>query len=117
MPTYKNTDLSDLHLKHTKARMGVLGILNKEDVPLDALEIYSMLKREGIAVNQATIYRILDVFFKKGIINRLELQEGKFRFELPKGEHHHLVCENCGSIEDFSDCSIGKLEKEIQKKK
>ncbi len=113
----KNTVLSGLNLKNTKARSGVLEILNQRKTPLDAGEIALHLKREGVETNLATVYRILDISYKKGLVDRLEFQEGKFRFELPKGEHHHLICENCGAIEDFSDCSLSDLEKEIGKKK
>lgn len=104
-------------LKHTKGREKILQILQKEDAPVDVMHIGSHLKQEEIQLNESTLYRILESFYQKGIVDRFEFQEGKFRYELRGSDHHHLICELCGAIEDFSDCSIKTLEKEIRKKK
>ena len=60
---------------------------------------------------------MLDAFLTHGIITRIEFQEGKFRYELTGEEHHHLLCSNCGKIEDISDCNLSGLEEEIRQKK
>lgn len=104
-------------LKQTKARQALLQILAREDRPLDVLELTDFLKKESVEVDQATVYRILDIFQKKGIISRFEFQEGKFRYEISGNDHHHLVCEACGKIQDISDCNIPDLEEDIFKKK
>jgi Fur family ferric uptake transcriptional regulator len=111
------TILSSVKLKSTTARTGVLDILVKADQPLGVPEIADGLKRQGIEVDRATLYRILEVFFQRGIVTKLELQEGKFRYELAGSDHHHLICERCGAIADISDCDSKKWEKEIKRKK
>ena len=58
------------------------------------------------------------MFQEKGLVKQISFNEGKFRYELSnKEDHHHLICESCGKIEDISDCNIPDLEKEINKKK
>jgi Fur family ferric uptake transcriptional regulator len=58
------------------------------------------------------------MFTEKGLTKQIQLQEGKFRYELATAaEHHHLVCTKCGDIQDISDCNIDGLEKDIEKKK
>ncbi len=109
--------LSTAGLKQTRARHALIRIFTVENRPLDVPEILSLLKKEKISVDQATVYRILDVFLQKEIIDRFEFQEGKFRYELAGTEHHHLICESCGRIDDVSDCGIPSLEEEILRKK
>ena len=109
--------LQQAELKVTGARLAVLSYLTHSDKPLDADSIYQHLKREHDEVDMVTIYRILDSFYQKGLVKRLEFGEGKFRYEKMGEDHHHLICENCGRIEDMSDCNITELEKEITKKK
>ncbi len=105
-------------MRTTPARLAVLGFLNENPNPLSADVIFDHLMSEHDHADRATIYRILEIFFQKGIIKRLELGEGKYRYELAgRRDHHHLVCESCGKIEDVSDCNITELEDEIAQKK
>ncbi len=104
-------------LKKTKGRRAVLEILEEEASPVDVAHIYTHLQEKKLSLDQATVYRILDTFLQRGVVRRFEFGEGKFRYEISGEDHHHLICERCGAIEDISDCGIGTLEKEIQKKK
>ncbi len=105
-------------LRNTKGRSDVLKVLEDEKVPVDVSHIQQHLDEKAVRVDPATVYRILDAFYKNGIVQRFDFQEGKFRYEIAsKQDHHHLICESCGSIEDISDCNIKELEKEIGKKK
>ncbi len=119
LKTHNHKDeLRDVALKATPARMAILDFLEKEHRPVDVPALLSYLTKSDIDIDQATVYRILDKFYKGNIIKRLEFQEGKFRYEITHtDDHHHLICEQCGAIEDISDCGIEVLEKEINKKK
>lgn len=106
------------NLKVTHARTAVLQLLSDQDAPIDVGGIVNHLQKQRVDADKVTVYRILDAFVKKGLVERLEFGEGKFRFELSdRRKHHHLICEQCGNIEDISDCNIAILEKEIAKKK
>lgn len=104
-------------LRNTKTRLQVLELLFAHKRPLDATEIFDLLRKQNCIVDQVTIYRILEVFSQKGLVERLQLQEGKFRYELAGEEHHHLICSECGKIEDISDCGLDQMEKTIKRKK
>lgn len=110
--------LQQAALKSTSARLAILRFLDEASVPQTADEIFAHLQEEHPeGTDRATVYRILDTFYKKGLIQRLEFSEGKYRFELAGEDHHHLICERCGKIEDISDCGIAMWEDEIQQKK
>lgn len=111
------TKLLNKHdLKITQARISLLELMEKESKPLDSQFLIDTLKL-GLQVDRVTIFRILNVLTEHGILKRLEFGEGKARYELNTKDHHHLICQNCGSIEDISDCNIDALEKEIIRKK
>ena len=116
MLQYRNA-LQKADLKITNARLAILSYLSSANQPLDADSIYQHLQQEHDRVDKVTVYRVLDSFFQKGLITRLDFQEGKFRYEKNDREHHHLICEQCGRIEDMSDCKIEEFQQGIAEKK
>lgn len=108
--------MADL-IKRTPARRKVMEFLSNSNAPVDILDIYAFLKKEKLSTNKVTVYRIIDFLHTNGIIERLEFGEGKFRYEIKKGDHHHLVCKKCGSVADIEDKFMHSLEKEIYETK
>ena len=112
------TELNEVDLRATPARLALMSLLEKSDKPLDVKEMIDFLDKKDLKTDPATVFRIVNMFTEKGLVKPVQLNEGKFRYELKdKADHHHLVCEKCGDIEDISDCNISALEKEIEKKK
>jgi Fe2+ or Zn2+ uptake regulation protein len=57
------------------------------------------------ALPQSSAYRNLAVLEQAGVIRRVITDDDFARFELDEGlteHHHHLVCSNCGRIEDVA---------------
>jgi len=68
-------------------------------------------------VGLATVYRVLTQFEQAGLLARQHFETGKAVFELNQGGHHdHLVCLQCGKVEEFYDPEIEKRQTEIAKK-
>lgn len=112
------TELNEANLRATPARLALMELLETTDKPLDVQTMIAFLEHRSIKADPATVFRIVNMFTEKGIVKPIQLHEGKFRYELSnKADHHHLVCEKCGEIEDISDCNIDALEKEIERKK
>ncbi len=102
-------------LKVTAARMAVLETLKKADKPVDSQYLIDELS-ETLGVDRVTIFRIVNALTEKDIIRKLEFREGKSRYELNTKDHHHIICEKCGKIEDVLGCGVKELEEEIGKK-
>ena len=71
-----------------------------------AQEIFDGIREQGGRVGIASVYRALDQLVELDLVQRVELGDGIARFEPshPDGEHHHhLVCDDCGKVEPFSD--------------
>lgn len=107
----------DYGIKSTNSRNAVMEIIINNKSPLDANEILEGLRKKGLSTDQATVYRILNTFYEKGIVKRIEIGEGKYRYEIEKAHHHHLVCTNCGRIEDIEIDLTEDFDREISIKK
>ncbi len=101
-------------LRATQPRVRVLAVLEQSEYPLSVADIESMLKRPK--VDQVTIYRTLETFVQAGLVNHVELHQGRSFFELAtRGHHHHLVCRGCGRVEDVEECGMDAIEKKVIK--
>ncbi|MEK7187280.1 MAG: Fur family transcriptional regulator [Patescibacteria group bacterium] len=90
--------------KATTPRLAVLNILQKEKNPLSAQDIIDILKNE---MDKATVYRILKALKEKGLIRQVDLRHNHAHYEITSDtEHHHLVCTECGRVEDVHDCGV-----------
>ena len=105
--------LRNKNLRVTRARVAVLEMLSQRKKPIDVIEIENYLDQKKIQVDQVTIYRMLDAFLEKKLITRLDFQEGKFRYEFFSSDHHHLICEDCGQIQDIDMCPVEEIENQI----
>jgi len=84
---------------------------------MSAEDVYKALIAEGLDVGLATVYRVLTQFEQAGLLARQHFETGKAVFELNQGGHHdHLVCLQCGRVEEFYDGEIEKRQHEIAKK-
>ena len=109
------TDLKASGLKATLPRLKILDIFQSSPVRhLTAEDVYKQLLAENMDVGLATVYRVLTQFEQAGLLNRNHFESGKAIFELNQGSHHdHLVCLDCGRVEEFVDEEIEKRQQAI----
>ena len=89
---------------------------NSSDHP-DVEELYSraVIKDPGISI--ATVYRTVKLFEEAGILDRVEFNDGRSRYEDAERDHHdHLIDLQTGEILEFVDNEIEKLQEKISKK-
>ena len=108
-------DLKSIGLKATLPRLKILDLFeNSSKRHMTAEEVYSLLKDEGQDIGLATVYRVLTQFEQAGLLMRHHFDKDKAVFELNEGEHHdHLVCIECGRVEEFYDPEIEKRQHAI----
>lgn len=113
MPTTPN--LKSSGLKATLPRLKILEIFQNSKVRhLSAEDIYKILINDNMDVGLATVYRVLTQFEQAEIVHRNHFETGKAVFELNEGSHHdHLVCLDCGRVEEFFDEEIEKRQQMI----
>lgn len=115
MPESK--DLRNMGLKATLPRLKVLDLFQNSTVRhLSAEDVYKLLLNDNADVGLATVYRVLTQFEQAGLLVRHHFESGKAVFELNEGSHHdHLVCLQCGKVEEFYDPEIEKRQTKIAK--
>jgi len=111
--------LKDIGLKATLPRKKILELFEASKVRhLSAEDVYKALIAENIDIGLATVYRVLTQFEQAGLLSRQHFETGKSVFELNEGQHHdHLVCLQCGRVEEFFDAQIEARQNVIAKEK
>lgn len=108
-------ELKSSGLKATLPRIKILEVFQKTNLRhMTAEDVYKVLLSDGSDVGLATVYRVLMQFEQAGIVSRNHFETGKSVFELNQGQHHdHLVCMDCGRVEEFFDAEIEKRQKAV----
>ncbi len=112
-------DLKNAGLKATLPRLKIINLFEQSPVRhLTAEDVYRKLLAEGLDVGLATVYRVLTQFEQAGLLVRHHFESGKAVFELNQGGHHdHLVCLQCGRVEEFFDAEIEKRQTKIARER
>jgi Fur family transcriptional regulator, ferric uptake regulator len=112
-------DLKSAGLKATVPRLKIINLFETSKVRhLTAEDVYKMLLAEGLDIGLATVYRVLTQFEQAGLLVRHHFESGKAVFELNEGKHHdHLVCMQCGRVEEFYDEGIEKRQTAVARER
>ncbi|MCB1624292.1 MAG: ferric iron uptake transcriptional regulator [Pseudomonadales bacterium] len=119
----ESQDLRKAGLKVTAPRLRILEILEasadesgdgRSQRHLSAEEIYKRLLDADLDIGLATVYRVLTQFEAAGLVSRHHFESGLGVYELNQGAHHdHIVCVDCGRIEEFVDRAIEEKQMAI----
>jgi Fur family transcriptional regulator, ferric uptake regulator len=114
-------DLKSTGLKATLPRLKIMEIFQSSSQRhMTADDVYRLLLNEPASkrtdIGLATVYRVLTQFEQAGLLLRSNFESGKAIYELNEGTHHdHLVCLDCGRVEEFHDPEIEKRQTIIAK--
>lgn len=108
-------ELRSVGLKATLPRMKILEIFQSgRQRHMSAEDVFRELLEARQDIGLATVYRVLRQFEQAGILTSNTFESGKAVFELDEGRHHdHLVCMQCGRVEEFFDAEIEARQKRI----
>jgi Fur family ferric uptake transcriptional regulator len=113
------SDLKNAGLKATVPRLRIINLFEASKVRhLTAEDVYRQLLSGGLDIGLATVYRVLTQFEQAGLLVRHHFESGKAVFELNEGHHHdHIVCVQCGRVEEFYDAEIEKRQAKIARER
>jgi len=106
-------------LKYTTQRELVLQIIYNNNGHFTPEDIYNLIKMSypEVKLGIATVYRTLTLLEDANIVSSISFGTQGKKYEFGLKEHHdHLVCLECGGIEEFFDDTIEKQQEEIAKK-
>lgn len=101
-------------LRITDQRRKIIELLiENKGQHMSAEEIHHLAKKKEQPVALPTIYRTMGILEKKGVISKNDFGGGAAKYELSLGNHHHLICENCGKIIEVSGLLPADLEQRL----
>ena len=100
--------LKNSGLKATVPRLKILDMFQRaKQTHMSAEDVFRLLILENFDIGLATVYRVLAQFEQARLLSRSQFEGGKALYELNDGQHHdHLVCLECGHVEEFFDTEI-----------
>lgn len=112
-------DLKSSGLKATGPRLKILEVFQHgPQRHMTAEDVFRQLMQDNTDIGLATVYRVLTQFEQAGLLSRNHFEGGKAVYELNEGQHHdHLVCLDCGQVEEFFDAEIEKRQHAVAKLK
>ncbi|MCL5036049.1 MAG: transcriptional repressor [Chloroflexi bacterium] len=105
-------------LKSTRQRQAIFNAFIESSVHLSAEELYRKLRKKNPGIGLSTVYRTLKLLCDCGLARALQLDDNMVTFEKEsKRDHHdHMVCRECGRIEEFYSKAIEDLQERVAKK-
>jgi Fur family ferric uptake transcriptional regulator len=103
--------LREHNLPVTAQRLAIAEVLLTSHRHLSAEEVAQEVGARGKAVGTATVYRTLDTLLESGLVVERDFGEGFRRFEPARDipHHEHLVCTQCGKVEEFRDERLERM--------
>ena len=112
-------ELKSTGLKATIPRLKILEVFQRSSQRhMSAEDVFKLLLLENSDVGLATVYRVLTQFEQASILSRSQFEGGKSVYELNEGQHHdHIVCLDCGKVEEFYDPEIENRQQAVAQAK
>ncbi|HHH19740.1 MAG TPA: transcriptional repressor [Campylobacterales bacterium] len=110
--------LKSNNLKQTKQRERILEVIYSNKGHFTPEDIYNLIKEDSpdVKLGIATVYRTLALLEEGNIVSSISFGAQGKKYEFGLKEHHdHLVCTECGKIEEFMDDFIEKRQELIAK--
>lgn len=113
------TQLHDGGYKLTPQREAtVLVLLENDKTHLSAEEIYLLVKSKSPEIGLATVYRTVEMLTELKVVDKINFNDGVARYDLRKEgathSNHHLLCLECGGIEEIIEDLLIDVEQTVQ---
>ena len=102
-------------LRYTKQRQAVWDEIQNSQEHRDAEDIYLSIRNNGVNVSRATVYRTIDVLVKNRMVRKMDVGDGRNRYEtrLDDAHHDHMICVETGKIIEFYNEELEDLQEKI----
>jgi Fur family ferric uptake transcriptional regulator len=116
IPSALIEELQSRGMRVTPQRAIIFEAIEKLEGHITAEEIFEQVQKVNPYVSLATVYRTLELLLELNLINQTNFGRSQAYFALKDhGPHHHLVCSECGFIEEFSDKIFDSVRAELDK--
>ncbi len=104
-------------LKATRQRDAIVRAFLASGKHLTVWQLHQEVIQEEPRVNVATVFRTLKVLCRAGLAVERRFAHGLTRYEAAPGQpHHHLICTQCGHIEEFQHDGLERIQAEVARR-
>ena len=107
---------NDAGIRMTAQRSLIIETLIGSDDHPDADQVYRRAVERDQSVSLPTVYRTLNLLDDAGIIKKINMNDGKARFESVREDHDHLIDADNGHIHEFYNQELKKMLESIAEK-
>lgn len=79
-------------------------------------DAHAALDLKGVDADPSSVFRALVYLSDSGALERIELGDGRARFERPGTHHEHIVCSKCGEVAEIPGCLINRAVPEVERR-
>ncbi|WP_096201061.1 ferric iron uptake transcriptional regulator [Bacillus sp. FJAT-45350] len=94
-------------------------LLEHEEDHLSAEDVYLLVKEKAPEIGLATVYRTLELLNELKVVDKINFGDGVSRYDLRQEGaahfHHHLVCIDCGAVDEIQDDLLGDVEEIVER--
>ncbi|WP_028399545.1 Fur family transcriptional regulator [Ectobacillus panaciterrae] len=94
-------------------------LLENEEDHLSAEDVYLLVKEKSPEIGLATVYRTLELLTELKIVDKINFGDGVSRYDLRQEGasrfHHHLICTECGAVEEIQEDLLGEVERKVER--
>jgi Fur family transcriptional regulator, peroxide stress response regulator len=96
-------------LKVTPQRIAILNAILQLNNHPAAENIIDFIRKNYPNISTATVYKVLDALYEKGLINKVKTDHDVMRYDAVLEKHHHIYCSDSERIEDYKDGELDAL--------
>ncbi len=109
--------LQDQGLRLTRSRLAVLQVLAGSTEHLKVAEVHRRAQEIDGRVGLASVYRTMDLLARLHLIKHVHVEHRHRHYARITERHgHHLVCNDCGLVVEFSDCQLERLTRTLARR-
>ncbi|MEJ9211346.1 Fur family transcriptional regulator [Bacillus smithii] len=95
-------------------------LLENEADHLSAEDVYLLVKEKSPEIGLATVYRTLELLTELKVVDKINFGDGVSRYDLRQEGaahfHHHLVCIECGAVDEIQEDLLEEVEAIVEKR-
>lgn len=95
-------------------------LLEHEEDHLSAEDVYLLVKEKAPEIGLATVYRTLELLTELKIVDKINFGDGVSRYDLRQEGavhfHHHLVCMECGAVDEIQEDLLEEVEETVERR-
>lgn len=82
---------------------------NRHDWSID--DLVSSVRDEGISCEFSSVFRAVRQLERAGMIQGVDLGDGKAHYEVLSAHHEHVLCTQCGKVAGVEGCNLAELQR------